>query len=161
MTNFVRCTVVDDIGAVSFIADGDALPALAAACAQNPRSLEQLLEVTDGYYHDLRERVLNGLAVFDELNTSGHYETIHQAFEYCLPHEQPVFRVVDDATREMSKQAVKAGVVLFNLRAKRIVQIQNSYREIRRSGRARVFDGQSLTNSTYSYKLPRDWALVP
>jgi hypothetical protein len=161
MTNFVRCTVVDEQGAVSFVADGDALPALAAACAQSPRSLQQLLEITDGYYHDLRERVLNGLAVFDELNAPGHYDTIHRAFEYCAPHEQPVFRIVDDVTREMSKQAVKAGVVLFNLRAKRIVQIQNSYREITRSGRARIFDGQALTNSIYSYKLPREWALVP
>jgi hypothetical protein len=161
MSNFVRCTVVDDEGAVSFVTDGDALPALTAACAQNPRSLEQLLAISDGFYRDLRERVLNGLAVFDELNAPGNYDTIHQAFQYCSPHEQPVFRVVDDATREMSKQAVKTGVVLFNLRAKRIVQIQNSYREIRRSGRARVFDGRTLTNSVFSYKLPREWALVP
>lgn len=159
--NLVRCTVVDDQGAVSFVADGDALPALAAACAQNPRGLEELLAITDGYYHDLRDRVLNGLALFDELNAPGNYEAIHQAFAYCAPHEQPVFRVVDDATREMSKQAVKAGVVLFNLRAKRIVQIQNSYREIQRSGRARVFDGRALTNSVFSYRLPREWAIVP
>jgi hypothetical protein len=159
--DLVRCTVVDQRGAVSFVADGDALPALTAACAQNPRTLEDLLDLTDGYYHRLRDRVLNGLAVFDELNVPGNYQTIHQAFEHCAPHEQPVFRVVDDVTREMSKQPVKAGVVLFNLRAKRIVQIQNSYREIRRSGRARVFDGHVLTNSVYSYRLPREWALVP
>jgi hypothetical protein len=159
--NLMRCTVVDDRGAVSFVTDGDALPALVAACAQNPRTLEQLLDLSDGYYHHLRDRVLNGLAVFDELNAPGNYETIHRAFTYCAPHEQPVFRVVDEVTREMSKQPVKAGVVLFNLRAKRIVQIQNSYREIRRSGRARVFDGEALTSSVYSYKLPREWALVP
>lgn len=159
--NLVRCTIVDEQGTVSFVADGDALPALAAACAQSPLTLEQLLAITDGFYHDLRERVLNGLALFDELNAPGHYERIHQAFAYCAPHEQPVFRVVDDVTREMSKQAVKAGVVLFNLRAKRIVQIQNSYREIRRSGRARVFDGRGPTDAVFSYRLPRDWALVP
>jgi hypothetical protein len=159
--DLVRCTVVDQQGAVSFVADGDALPALVAACAQNPRALEELLDLTDGYYHRLREHVLNGLAVFDELNVPGNYDAIQRAFAYCAPHEQPVFRVVDDVTREMSKQPVKAGVVLFNLRAKRIVQIQNSYREIRRSGRARVFDGHALTNSVYSYRLPREWTLVP
>lgn len=159
--DLVRCTVVDEQGAVSFVADGDALPALAAACAQNPASLGELLTITDGFYHDLRDRVLNGLAIFDELNAPGHYESIHRAFQYTAPHEQPVFRVVDDVTREMSKQAVKAGVVIFNLRAKRIVQIQNSYREITRTGRARVFDGHALTNSIFSYRLPRDWAIVP
>lgn len=159
--NLLRCTVVDEQGSVSFIADGDALPALTAACAQNPGSLNELLDLTDRFYHDLRERVLNGLAVFDEYNTPGHYDAIHQAFAYCSADEQPAFRVVDDATREMSKQAVKAGVVIFNLRAKRIIQIQNSYREITRTGRARVFDGRGPTSAVYSYRLPREWAIVP
>ena len=159
--NLLRCTVVDEQGSVSFIADGEALSALTAACAENPGGLDELLHLTERFYHHLRERVLNGLAVFDEYNTPGHYEAIHQAFAYCSPHEQPAFRVVDDATREMSKQAVKAGVVIFNLRAKRIVQIQNSYREITRTGRARVFDGRGPTNAVYSYRLPREWAIVP
>ncbi|MGI8553943.1 MAG: hypothetical protein ACR2PL_24630 [Dehalococcoidia bacterium] len=159
--NLLRCTVIDEHGGVSFITDGDALPALAAACAQNPRDLDEFLRITDRFYHDLRERVLNGLAVFDEYNLHGHYEAIHLAFAYCAPDEQPAFRVVDDVTREMSKQAVKAGVVIFNLPAKRIVQIQNSYREITRTGRARVFDGRAHTNSIFSYRLPRDWAIVP
>lgn len=159
--NLLRCTVVEDQGSISFIVDGDALPALVAACAQNPSTLDELLQIGDQFYHDLRETVLNGLAIFDEQNTPDNHEAIHQAFAYCAPHEQPVFRVVDDVTREMSKQAVKAGVVIFNLRAKRIVQIQNSYREITRTGRARVFDGRGPTSSIYSYRLPRDWAIVP
>lgn len=159
--NLLRCTVVDRAGAISFITDGDALPALTAACAQSPDSLDHFLSLAERYYRELRERVLNGLALFDELNAPGNYETIHKAFRFCAPHEQPPFRVVDDATREMSKQAVKAGVVIFNLRDKRIVQIQNSYREITRSGRARVFDGRAPTSAVFSYRLPRDWAIVP
>jgi hypothetical protein len=68
---------------------------------------------------------------------------------------------VDDVTRETSLQPVKAGAIIFNLRAKRIVQIVNVYREIQRSGRARVFDGHHLTNTVYKYRLPEEWALVP
>lgn len=159
--NLLRCTVIDDRGAVSFIIDGDALPAMVKACASNPHDLEPLLDAVAPYYSSLRERVFNGLAVFDERNMPGHCEAIHEAFRFCAPHEQPPFRVLDEETREMSLRPVKAGVVLFNLRARRIVQVQNSYREITRSGRGRVFDGQRLTERRFAYRLPEEWALVP
>ena len=159
--NLMRCTVVDASGTVSFIVDGEALPALVAACSRNPATLSELLEHVEPLYADLRERVLNGLAVFDERNVPGNYTAIHQALDFCAPHEQPLFRVVDDRTRETSLQPVKAGAVLFNLTGKRIIQLQNSFREITRSGRYRVFDGRSHTNRLFSYRLPSEWAIVP
>ena len=39
--NILRCTVIDKQGAVSFITHGDALPALVAACASNPQTIEE------------------------------------------------------------------------------------------------------------------------
>lgn len=161
VVNVIRCTVVDERGAVSFIVHADALAALTAACSANPSNLEELLEGVEPYYHNLKEQVLNGLAIFEERNAKGNYQAIHGALKFCPPHEQPVFRVVDDLTRETSLRPVKAGAVVFNLRAKRIIQITNTYQEIQRTGRARVFDGSGLTNSVYSYRLPKDWALVP
>src|SRR3990172_9344869 len=125
--NVLRCTIIDDRGGVSFIAHGDVLPALVKACAANPHTLEQLLDGTESYYGGLREQILNGLAVFDERNVEVHYDSIHVALDLCAPYEQPVFRVVDDRTRETSLRPVKAGAVVFNLRAKRIIQIENSY----------------------------------
>ncbi len=159
--NVLRCTVIDREGGVSFIAHGEALAALTKGCVANPDSLGELLEYSEPYYHTLREQVLNGLAVFDERNVEGRYEAIHTALEVCRPYEQPVFRIVDELTREASLRPVKAGAVLFNLRARRIVQLQNSYREITRVGRGRVFDGERLTNDMFSYRLPKEWALVP
>ena len=159
--NVIRCTVVDGQGAVSFIVHADALAALTAACSANPSSLEELLQGAEPYYHNLREQVLNGLAIFEERNAKGHYQVIHRTLEFCAPHEQPVFRVVDDLTRETSLRPVKAGAVIFNLRAKRIIQIVNTYQEIRRTGHARVFDGSGLTDTVYRYRLPKDWAVVP
>jgi hypothetical protein len=161
VVNVIRCTVVDERGAVSFIVHADALSALTAACSANPSSLEELLEGVEPYYHSLGEQVLNGLAIFEERNARGTYQAIHQALKFCAPHEQPVFRVVDDLTRETSLRPVKAGAVVFNLRARRIIQITNTYQEIQRTGQARVFDGSSLTDTVYSYRLPKDWALVP
>lgn len=159
--NLMRCTIVEPAGTISFVVDGEALPALVAACSANPTSADELLALADPLYHDLRERVLNGLAIFDERNTPGHAEVIHAALDLCAPHEQPVFRVVDARTREASLQPVKAGAVLFNLCAKRIVQLQNSYRGITRTGRQRIFDGERLTNRVFSYRLPHEWAIVP
>jgi hypothetical protein len=159
--NVLRCTLIDHTGSISFVADAEALPALLRGCQQGPDTAEELLRLAEPYYHGLEERVLNGLAMFDERNVPGHYEAVHQALAFCAPHEQPPFRVVDDATREASLQPVKAGAVLFNLVRKRIVQIQNSYREITRTGRGRVFDGQHLTRQVFSYRLPSEWQLVP
>jgi hypothetical protein len=159
--NVLRCTIIDARGGVSFVADAEVLPALARACADNPHTIEQLLDATTAYYGGLREQVLNGLAMFDERNVEGHYESIHQALDLCAPYELPVFRVVDDRTREASLSPVKAGAVVFNLRAKRIIQIQNTYREITRRGAGRVFDGTRLTNQVFRYQLPGEWALVP
>jgi hypothetical protein len=159
--NLLRFTVVDPHGTISFIAHGDALPALLKACAGNPTTTEEFLKAADQYFHGLHEQISNGLAVFDERNVPGHYDAIHLALEFCQPHEQPVFRVVDEVTREMSLRPVKAGAIVFNLKAKRIIQLQNSYYQIARSGRGRVFDGVSLTDYVYSYRLPADWTLVP
>ncbi len=159
--NLLRCTVIDNRGAVSFVADGAALPAIVKGCSLDPMTLEDLLDSLAPYYGNLRERVLNGLAIFDERNAGGHNHAIHEAFRYCAPHEQPVFRIVDDETREMSLRPVKAGALIFNLRARRIIQLQNSYWEITRTGRGRVFDGERFTGQRFAYRLPKEWALVP
>lgn len=159
--NLIRCTIVDDKGAVSFVAHCDALPALVAACAANPDSLEALLDLSEPYYRNLKDYVDSGLAVFDELNVRGRYGAIHRALRGSPAQSQPVFRVVDTYTREVSLRPVKAGAIIFNLWAKRIVQLMNSYREIRRSGHWRIFDGSTYTETIFSYRLPKDWALVP
>jgi hypothetical protein len=159
--NLIRCTIIDGEGGVSFLTHGDAIPALVAACATSPGSMDQLLGRAESYYAGLVDYVGAGLAVFDEHNTAGHYETIHRALTTQPRHKQPVFRIVDDLTREASLRPVKAGLIIFNLGAKRIVQMVNSYREIQRSGGARVFDGRAHTAARFRYKLPEEWALVP
>ncbi len=159
--NLIRCTIVDRRGAVSFVAHCDVLSALVAACAASPPSRGELLDLSEPYYGNLRDSVEAGLAVFDERNVRGRYNAIHEALRSTPPHEQPVFRVVDGITREASLRPVKAGAIIFNLKAKRIVQLMNSYREIRRSGRGRIFDGSGYTGTVFIYRLPREWALVP
>jgi hypothetical protein len=159
--NLLRCTVIDQSGAVSFIAHGDALPALVNSCGFYPQSLSDLLDLTDPFYAGLRDYVLNGLAVFDEHNLDGDWQAIHEALRRSPKYERPVFRIVDVVTREASLRPVGAGAVLFNLPERRVVQLVNTYRELKREGRSRVFDGDALTGEMFRYRLPRDWALVP
>lgn len=159
--NLMRYTIVDQEGAISFVADCDAMSALVAACSHSPRSLAELLEGIGVYYPSLREYILCGLAVFDEHNIEGHCEAIHAALQVCRPQETPVFRVLDEVTRQASLQPVKAGIIIFNLASKRIVQVMNSYQEIQREGHGRVYDGHRPTGKTFSYRLPQDWSLVP
>lgn len=159
--NLLRLTLIDSDGGVSFVAHGEALPALLRACATSPVSVEELLDRSEPYYHGLRERVANGLAMFDERNVPGHYGTIHSALAAARPEESPLFRIVDDVTREASLRPVKAGAIVINLIDRRIIQLQNGYQEITRNGRGQVFDGERMTERTFVYRLPKDWALVP
>ena len=157
----MRFTVIDYRTRVSFVAPCPVLEALVAACAQAPRSLAQLLEAASPFAPELKDRVLSGLAVFDEHNSASNVERIHAAFRYCRPEEVPVFRILDERTQDVSLRPVRAGIVLFNLREKRIVQLHNTYAEIKRKGRIRVMRSPTAPGRVHRYELPPDWSLVP
>lgn len=159
--NVMRFTIIDRQGAVSFVAPCNAMKALVAACCAEPVGVEELLNKAQDYEERLAAYVLDGLAVFDEHNGPGNYTAALDALENVNPHETPVFRVVDEITRQASLQPVKAGLILFNLNEKRIIQIQNAYSEIKREDRGRVHDGGRPTGKFYRYRLPANWALVP
>jgi hypothetical protein len=159
--NLLRLTLIDRAGGISFIAHGEALPALFRACTTNPPGVDELLERSEPYYAGLRERVINGLAMFDERNTPGRYTAIHAALDHAAPDESPLFRVVDEITREASLRPVKAGAVVINLIDRRIITLQNRYQEFARAGRGEIFDGDRMTGDTFIYRLPKTWALVP
>lgn len=159
--NIMRYTVIDRRGTVSFVAPCDTLMPLVASCARDPQSLEELLTLADEYSSGIEEKILCSLAVFDEQNTPESFGSIHRALDLCRPHELPAFRVLDDRTREASLTPVHAGVVVFNLPAKRIVQIQNSYAEIKRRDRGRATKPASPERRLIKYELPPYWSLVP
>jgi hypothetical protein len=154
-------TLIDANGGISFVMHGEALWALLKACTTSPRTVDELLERAEPYYQGLRERIDNGLSIFDERNTPGQYDAIHRAIELAPPDESPLFRIVDDVTRETSLRPVKAGAIIINLIDRRIIQLQNAYREITRQGRGTIWDGERMTETPFTYRLGKDWALVP
>jgi hypothetical protein len=159
--NLLRLTLIDAAGGISFVMHGEALPALLKACATGPATVDELLERAEPFYQGLRDRVANGLAMFDERNLPSSYEAIHHALEVAQPEETPLFRIVDEVTREASLRPVKAGAIVINLIDRRIIQLQNAYQEIQRHGRGQIWDGERMTTAVFTYRLPKDWALVP
>jgi hypothetical protein len=161
----MRFTVIDNQGTVSFIAPCNALKALVAACTNAPADLHSLLAASTHYDNELKDRVLDSLAMFDEHNAEGDYDHIHSAIDFAQEqrseHRIPAFRVVDSRTRDASLQPVKAGLVLFNLRDRRIIQVHNTYANVQRRDRGRIHrDGRPTTN-LYHYELPHEWRIVP
>ncbi len=74
---------------------------------------------------------------------------------------QPVLRVLNSITRQESLEPVGIGLVIFNLPARRIVQVQNSYGVLKRSDRGRYFENGQPTERLYFYRLPNEWSLLP
>jgi hypothetical protein len=157
----MRFTVIDERGTVSFVAHCSAVVALTAACSSDPTTLHELLDASRRYDRGLREGVLHGLAIFDEHNVPSDLHVIHRQLRELPPREQPVFRVLDDMTREVSLRPVRAGIVLFNLLAKRIVQIENTYEPLARAGEVNFHNGKFLSIRLLPYELPASWSIVP
>jgi hypothetical protein len=163
LNDVMRFTIIDASGGVSFVAPCRTMEALVAACAAGPETLDQVLEAASQFEPEIHDRVTSGLAVFDEHNSRDNPSSIHSAFELLRPADLPVFRVVDDRTRQASLHPARAGVIVFNLKSKRIVQIHNTYTEIKRTGRIRIQPGggEPRAPRVHRYQLPGDWSLVP
>ena len=157
----MRFTIIDRSGGISFVGDHRILDALVAACAHEPRTYHELLDAADQYDKRVRDFVLSALAVFDEHNTPENLAAIHAILAEIRAARTPPFRVLDEVTRAASVQPVRSGLVIFNLPERRIIQVQNSYREIVRSGAVQVHDGQRWTRMARKYAVPESWSIVP
>jgi hypothetical protein len=157
----LRFTIVDHDGTVSFVGDAFLMLPLVAACASNPRSLSEMLARVDQIDRRLRDRILAGLAIFDEHNVEDNYSAIHRTLEACAAGEEPVFRVVDDVTRQRSLEPTRTGLLIFNLKDRRIVQVTNLFYAVERSGEVHLHNGDRYSRRTVSYSLPESWSIVP
>jgi hypothetical protein len=157
----MRLTIIDRDEAVSFVAPGHGSKVLTAACSQRPADLTGLLAAAESYDPDLVRYLRDGLANFDEHNARDRYGAIHARLAAGPPTRTPPFRVVDDVTRAASVRPAGAGLILYNLPARRIVQVQNSYSTILRRDRGRIRASGQPTRRLYRYELPGDWSLVP
>lgn len=162
LSNVMRYTVIDERGSVSFVAPVGSLKPMIAACSHRPVSVAELLRALALYDDQVARDVASALAVFDEHITPDTPERLHQLLDDAPEQSPSVFRVLDDRTREASMKAARGGLVLFNLKARRIVQVHNNVLRVRRRDRGRVRSGGiPMDGQLYAYELPEDWSLVP
>jgi hypothetical protein len=157
----MRFTIVDRAGTVTFAGPPHALKALAAGCSAGADNHRSLIQALASYDADLSASVLNGLAIFDEHVLAASPDSVRAWLgEFAERRDRPL-RVVDETTRRISLEPRRLGVVIFNLAARRIVQVQNSYAELLRADRGRVRVDGRPTARIYRYALPEDWSILP
>lgn len=161
VSSSVRFTVTDRDGMVSFVGPGHAIKMLVAACSHNPQSLGELLDLTQRFDDAFITNVRHGLAVFDEHNLRSNTTAFDRQAAEAHPAALPPFRVYNETSRNIAANPVQAGLIIFNLMARRIVQVQNSYSEIKRADRGRFRRSGKPTRQLYHYKLSNEWTLVP
>lgn len=155
-----RFNVVDGEGTSSFTGPAHGLKVIAAGCAHNPVNLGMLLDRVERYDQAWVRAVRAGLRVFDEHNV----EDVSSAFSDLIASGKnaiPPFRILDQASRNRSMQPEKLGLVVVNLRARRIIQVHNTYAELQRSGRGRIRKDGRPTRVLFRYTLPEAWRIVP
>jgi hypothetical protein len=157
----MRFTIVDGNGTISFPGPPHGLKALAAACSSGADDYKSLLSTLESLDASLAEFVMNGLAVFDEHVVKSDPDSIEEWFRKPEVAIDRPLRVVDEASRRASLEPNRLGVVIFNLVARRIVQIQNSYAELLRSDRGRVRVNGKPVNRYFHYSLPVEWQILP
>jgi hypothetical protein len=104
---------------------------------------------------------LVGLAVFDEHNVEGDYGAIHENLGTAPDDDEPLFRVVDERTRQRSLEPTRTGLIIFNLKDRRIVQMLNHFYAVERTGDVHIHNGQRYSRRTVNYELPQSWSIVP
>lgn len=161
ITNQFRFNIIDQRGISSFVGPAHALKALTAACSRGAESLHKVLEFVGDYDADWAQDVRIGMHRFDEHNL----DVLSKAFAHVGSREggqqDHPFRVLDATTRQRSMEPGNLGLVVFNLKEHRIIQIQNRYAELMRNDRGRVRRNGYPTNVVYQYELPEAWSIVP
>jgi hypothetical protein len=160
-TSLFRFNVIDDAGAVSFLGPAHGLKAIAAACSKGPRSIADLLDHAHRYDAEWIDNVVLGLLVFDEHNIDALSPGYEPNVRKETDRDHRAFRIVDAATRSRSMKPAQLGLVVVNLRERRIIQIHNSYAELLRKGRGRIRRFGVPTRSMFHYELPTTWSIVP
>lgn len=155
----MRFTVVDSRGTLSFVAPAHLMKAFAAGCADGAGDSSDLLMAASACDQQEVDRIRRELRVFDEHHTSDQSENL----ETWLSHESArrPFRVLDHTSRQVSLRPEGSGLVVFNLVRQRIVQVQNSFGELRRRDRGRIRLNGQPTRRLYRYELPAEWRILP
>lgn len=156
-----RCNVIDDKGTVSVIAPPHGPKVIAAAIAMGSRTFSEIIRHARTFDAEWASLLHRGLLVFDEHNVDEVSPDFGNGRAFGNQGYPVAFRVIDAITRKHSLVPSDLGLMVFNLKERRIIQVHNSYDDLKRSDRGRVRINGEPTARLFHYELPADWVLVP
>ena len=142
----MRFTIIDDAGAVTFTAPPHVRKMLAAAASRGPVTADELLRLAEEYDPQFFGQLLASSSRSE--NGAG-------------PAKSGLLAVDGDESRRQSMAPAPLGLLVFNLPARRIVQVQNSYGDLQRKDRGRLRRDGRPVRAYYRYAFPDDWSIVP
>lgn len=164
MTNnpgFYRVNIIDGRGTVSLLTPPHGPKMLTAVAGLGPISANDMLEAVRRMDAGWIQQVKSQLAMFDEFNVDVLDEGWQEMIEEADSIVHPAFRLIDGVTRSRSLVPGSLGLIVFNLKQRRIIQVHNSWDELERTGEGRYRVDGDAEERKYSYSLPDSWSLVP
>lgn len=151
-----RFNVIDEHGTASFLGPRHGSKMVAAACGANHRSLDSMLTYLEALDEVWAGDIERGLREFDARNSCPSPSGSEGERDWREP-----FRVVDQETRAQSMRISSLGLFVVNLKARRIVQVDNRSTDLMKAGKGRVRRNGRPTRMLFRYELSPDWDLVP
>lgn len=156
-----RINIVDERGVTSFLGPAHGPKVMTAAAAHSPATAHDMLALAKVNDKSWITRVMSELARFDEHNVDEIDARFREEIESQNDHDHRAFRVLDRPSRQRSLVPGKLGLVMFNLRDQRIVQVENYSDDVRRKDRGRIRIDGKASGLLFHYELPESWTVVP
>lgn len=156
-----RINVIDEHGTLSMLAPQHGPKMLTAMAGLEFDNAKDMLLAVSALDSSWIWQVQSQLAMFDEFNIDELHEDWIEMIERKDSAVHPAFRVIDPITRSRSLKPGSLGLIVFNLREHRIIQVQNSGADLEREGAGRYREDGRPQGQMYSYTLPQNWSLVP
>lgn len=158
---FYRINLIDDRGTISLLAPPHGPKMLTAVAGLGLETSRHMLNAVAKMDAEWIRQVQSQIAMFDEFNVdtldSGWQEMVQE--EDTIVH--PAFRVIDGVTRSRSLVPGSLGLIVFNMKQRRIIQVHNSWDELSRTGEGRYRVDGDPEERKFTYALPETWSLVP
>lgn len=160
-TGVYRINLIDHKGTVSLLAPPHGPKMLTAVAGLEFDCTRDMLQAVSHLDSEWITQVRSQLALFDEFNVNELEQSWRDIVESSDSPVHPTFRVIDSTTRARSLQPASLGLIVFNLKERRIIQVHNSGVDLQREGEGRYWEDGRPQDRLYSYILPSHWSLVP
>lgn len=158
---FYRVNLIDERGTISLLTPPHGPKMLTAVAGLGLETSREMLESVASMDADWIRQVQSQLAMFEEFNVDVLDDGWREMVEEKDSIVHPAFRVLEGITRSRSLVPGSLGLIVFNLKQRRIIQVHNSWDELGRTGEGRYRVDGDAEDRMYSYSLPETWSLVP